>query len=152
MWNKAVLSHLLYSLTFAVNTSNAIRQRDTVNQCPQEGSHQELEITEFSYGELVTHPGDIPPRLSTADVSFFVTNAFGRQACSGTIVQQQNGEWQDADGSGWFKCGTASTPDPTCSNCTHFQFGWGHESWSFAVNQTWPCTDSNDDRVNILGD
>ncbi|KAI1464238.1 uncharacterized protein F4812DRAFT_443854 [Daldinia caldariorum] len=109
----------------------------------EEGSSQVVKIIEFSFGQLDTHPGDIPPRLSIATISFFVTNPVGwSQACSGFIVQQQDGEWQDKDGSVWFKCGTESTPDPTCWNCTHFQSGWGHGSpgWHFAINQTWPCT------------
>ncbi|KAI0853423.1 hypothetical protein F5Y00DRAFT_257446 [Daldinia vernicosa] len=109
----------------------------------KEGSRQVVEITEFSFGQLDTHPGDIPPRPSMATVSFFVANPVGwRQACSGFIVQQQDGEWQDKDGTTWFKCGSENTPDPTCWNCTHFQSGWGHGSpgWHFAINQTWPCT------------
>lgn len=85
-----------------------------------------------------TQPGDITLGLSTAQVSFTVTNPLSRkQACSGTIVQL-DGQWQD-NGSAWFKCGTQSTPDPTCLDCTHFQFGWGHGSWRLSVNQTWPC-------------
>ncbi|KAI8961929.1 hypothetical protein F5Y11DRAFT_208179 [Daldinia sp. FL1419] len=115
----------------------------TATKCSiEDGSRQVVKITEFSFGQLDTHPGDIPPRPSMATLSFFVTNPKGRQACSGTIVQQQDGDWQDRDGKAWFKCGTESTPDPTCWNCTHFQSGWGHGSpgWHFAINQTWPCT------------
>ncbi|KAL7620506.1 hypothetical protein AAE478_009501 [Parahypoxylon ruwenzoriense] len=78
-----------------------------------------------------------------ATVGFMVTYLNWRQACSGTVVQLQNGEWQDDDGSDWSKCDTESTPDPTCWNCTHFQFGWGHGSWHFVLNQTWPCTTSD---------
>ncbi|KAI0377689.1 hypothetical protein F5Y04DRAFT_284758 [Hypomontagnella monticulosa] len=106
----------------------------------KEGSHRNIKIKDFSYGEMITHPGDIPPRPSTATVSFSITyTASWWQACSGFIVQTQDGEWQDKDVSAWFKCGTENTPDPTCWNCTHFQFGWGHGSWRFAINQTWPC-------------
>ncbi|KAI0893708.1 hypothetical protein F4806DRAFT_498868 [Annulohypoxylon nitens] len=124
----------LFSLISAVNIFG-IAAHDA-SGCSIDQQH--LEITQFSYGELTVKPGDIPLRPSTADVSFFVNNPEnGQQACSGSIVQQQNGEWQDADGTAWFKCGTESTPDPDCLDCTHFQFDWGHEGWRFAVNQTW---------------
>ncbi|KAI2630233.1 hypothetical protein GGS26DRAFT_598711 [Hypomontagnella submonticulosa] len=109
----------------------------------KEGSRRDIKIKDFSYGEMISHPGDIPPRPSTATVSFSIAyTASWWQACSGFIVQTQDGEWQDKDGSAWFKCGTENTPDPTCWNCTHFQFGWGHDSWRFAINQTWPCASS----------
>ncbi|KAI0882306.1 uncharacterized protein GGS22DRAFT_191476 [Annulohypoxylon maeteangense] len=143
MMHKLFKVYSLFSLTLAVNILGGAA--GDVFECPriEEGSQQHVEITQFSYGELTVHLGDIPPRPSTADVSFFVTSsANGKQACSGTIVQQQNGEWQDADGLAWFKCGTESAPDPDCLDCTHFQFDWGHEGWHFAVNQTWACASS----------
>ncbi|KAI4867617.1 hypothetical protein F4820DRAFT_445849 [Hypoxylon rubiginosum] len=117
-----------------------IAARDTL-ACPiQDSSELSLKINGFSFSQLDSQPGDIPPGFSTAQVSFTVTNPLNwRQACSGTVIKQQDGVWQDADGSMWFRCGTSSTPDPACSNCTHFQFGWGHESWRLALNQTWPC-------------
>ncbi|KAI1375303.1 hypothetical protein F4677DRAFT_460747 [Hypoxylon crocopeplum] len=135
---------LLVSLTSAVNVPIAdnyvgVLVRDTY-KCPTEGgSSPYLKIAGFSYGQLDAQPTDIPPRPSMATVSFIVTNpANWMQACSGGIVQLQNGEWLD-DGISYFKCGTESAPDPTCRNCTHFQFGWGHGSWRLAVNQTSPC-------------
>ncbi|KAI1455781.1 hypothetical protein F4805DRAFT_259836 [Annulohypoxylon moriforme] len=139
MTHKVLNALFLSSVTLAINIFGGVACK--VSECPiEKGSQQHVEITEFSYGELTVHPGDIPPRPSTAVVSFFVTSSiYGKQACSGTIIQLQNGEWQDADGSLWFKCGTESTPDPDCLDCTHFQFDWGHEGWHFAVNQTWTC-------------
>ncbi|KAI1799738.1 hypothetical protein F4811DRAFT_557511 [Daldinia bambusicola] len=109
----------------------------------KEDSSQVVKITGFSFGQLDTRPGDIPPRPSMATVSFFVMNPAGLlRACSSFISQEQDGEWQDKDGSLWFRCGAENTPDPNYWNCTHFQFGWGHGSsgWHFAVNQSWPCT------------
>ncbi|OTB17255.1 hypothetical protein K445DRAFT_310649 [Daldinia sp. EC12] len=137
---------IFLSLVAGISSINAATEAIIPNAAGcsvEEGSRQVVKITEFSFGQLDTHPGDIPPRPSMATISFFVTNPLGwRQACSGFIVQQQDGEWQDKDGSAWFKCGTESTPDPMCWNCTHFQSGWGHGSpgWQFAINQTWPCT------------
>ncbi|KAI6080860.1 hypothetical protein F4821DRAFT_275620 [Hypoxylon rubiginosum] len=103
-----------------------------VFDCPaQDDSELSLEITGFAFGQMDTQPGDIPPRLSSAQVAFTVTNPQGqRQACSSTIVKQQDGVWQDADGSLWFKCGSSST---------QYQFGWGHADWRLTVKQTWTC-------------
>ncbi|KAI1091581.1 hypothetical protein F5B19DRAFT_260346 [Rostrohypoxylon terebratum] len=133
-------------LILAVNVIG-VATCSTFERSVEQGSQRSLEITQFSYGELTVKPGDIyiPPRPSTAQVSFFVNNPENRQqACSGSVSQQQNGEWQDADGTAWFKCGDqGSTPDPDCLDCTHYQFDWGHEGWRFAVNQTWPSASNS---------
>ncbi|KAI1413168.1 hypothetical protein F5Y13DRAFT_189530 [Hypoxylon sp. FL1857] len=125
------------------------------SECPiEQSSRPQIKITDFTNGQLDILPGDIdiPPRPSMATVSFLVTNpANQQQACSGSIVKAMSDEqWPDADGLDWFKCGTESAPDPTCWNCTHFQFGWGHGSWRLAINQTWPCAGRGGDACELV--
>ncbi|KAI1763576.1 hypothetical protein GGR53DRAFT_467222 [Hypoxylon sp. FL1150] len=105
--------------------------------CPiEDDSESTLKITGFAFGQMDTRPGDIPPRPSSAQVAFTVTNPLSQQqACSVTIVKQQDGAWQDADGSEWFTCGSSSSS----SSSTQFQFGWGHADWRLVVKQTWVC-------------
>ncbi|KAI0150040.1 hypothetical protein F4776DRAFT_659930 [Hypoxylon sp. NC0597] len=80
-----------------------------------EDSHSQVGVTGFTFGQLDVLPGDIdtPPRPSSATVSFTVSNAaHWQQACSGSIIQLQDGERQDADGLAWFKCGTEPRAGP----------------------------------------
>ncbi|KAI0168943.1 hypothetical protein GGR52DRAFT_574170 [Hypoxylon sp. FL1284] len=142
MKHASALKALCLSLTWSLGTAAAVGRAHDVAARDADLS---LGISQWAANNYNMVPGDIPPSPpNTIQWSFIVANPLARQqACSATLTWSESGHRVDQEGHVWYKCGTDSTPDPTCTDCTHFQLRWGFldanepKNWRMAVNQTW---------------